>query len=155
MAHDTVCIADTSSMLEYQVFKSMHARASKQWLDSLSAATRNATGSLLSSTEDTAMQTRTEGLQTCKCNLFYHLNITAASQHSQMVQPSSSTEVHKFSCIKFRMYHRSVAHHQIRMCDVKYLVTTNSMTKLLCVAHGMPRLKRRNFGCSGRMWVMC
>ena len=64
VAPGAVCIADTSGMLEHQVVTSMHARASKQWLDSLSAATRNATGSLLSSTEDTAMQTRAEGLQT-------------------------------------------------------------------------------------------
>ena len=98
VAHDALCIADTSGMPEHHVFTSMHARPSKQWLESLWAATRNATGSLLTSTEDTAMQTRTEGLQTWMCNLFYHLNTTAASQHSQMVQPSSSTEVHKSSC---------------------------------------------------------
>ena len=47
-----------------------------------------------------------------------------------------------------------MAHHQIRMCDVKYLATTNLMTKLLCVAYGMPRVKRRNSGCTGRIWVM-
>ena len=104
VACDALCIANTSGMPEHQVFTSMHARSSKQWLDSLSAATRNATGSLLSSTEDTAMQTRAEGLQTWMCNLCYHLNITAASQHSQMVQPSSSTEVHKPSCANLTLW---------------------------------------------------
>ena len=64
VAHDALCIADTSGMPEHQVFTSMHARPSKQWLELLSAAARNATGSLLSSTEDTAMQTWAEGLQT-------------------------------------------------------------------------------------------
>ena len=81
VAPGAVCIAGTSGMSEHHVFTSMHARRSKQWLDSLAPATRNATGSLLSSTEDTAMQTRAEGLQTCKCNLFHDLNIAAASQH--------------------------------------------------------------------------
>ena len=64
VACDALCTADTSGMPEYQVFTSMHAHRSEQWLNSLSAAMRNATGCLLSSTEDTAMQTRAEGLQT-------------------------------------------------------------------------------------------